>query len=157
MTLVALDTNLLVLLIVGRVAPKLLQEKRHPRLKSYSQLDFELLGEQIRNADQLLAIPNAWTEVSNILETGTYGKFKTELRIGMAALVKRSDEKFAFTKTVALQAEFTFLGVADCAWLCTLDKSIRFLTVDVVLHEAALRRGLNSVNFTHLRVSAGLI
>ena len=62
MTAIALDTNLLLLLVVGSAVGDVVGK----RLKSYTREDWVILQKYLEQSDQLIATPNVWTEVSNI-------------------------------------------------------------------------------------------
>ena len=65
-----LDTNLLVLLVVGSESRELIS--KHRRLEHYSAEDFDILCEFLENANQLYVTPNTLTETSNLV--GQHGE-----------------------------------------------------------------------------------
>ena len=65
-----LDTNLLVLLVVGSESRELIS--KHRRLEHYSVEDFDILAEFLENANQLYVTPNTLTETSNLV--GQHGE-----------------------------------------------------------------------------------
>ena len=60
-----LDTNLFVLLVVGSESRDLIS--KHRRLEHYSDEDYDILLEVLRDADQLFVTPNTLTETSNLV------------------------------------------------------------------------------------------
>ena len=65
-----LDTNLLVLLIVGSESRELIP--KHRRLEHFTVDDFDILAEFLENADRLYVTPNTLTETSNLV--GQHGE-----------------------------------------------------------------------------------
>lgn len=68
--ILAIDTNLLVVLIVGHVAPSYLG--KHRRVRNYTAADFDLLTQYIGDST-IISTPNAFTEVSNLTCKGFTG------------------------------------------------------------------------------------
>ena len=60
-----LDTNLLILVVVGRGAPELIA--RHKNLKTFSLEDYQNVRRHVARASRLLATPHILTETSNLL------------------------------------------------------------------------------------------
>ena len=65
-----IDTNLLVLLVVGNVNPDLIA--KHRRLDGYTVAGYEALRDLINLADRVFLTPNTLTETSNLL--GQHGE-----------------------------------------------------------------------------------
>ena len=149
----ALDSNLLLLLVVGRTERGLLT--RHKRLRSYSEADYELLQGFIAVSNVLVTTPSALTEVSNIADS----EFVSLLA---PAWPRRWGLIGAFVEVYwqsSKLGDFSFnrLGLADCSLLAVLDDRTRLLTVDSALYLAALGRGCHAVNFNHIRAARGLV
>ena len=60
-----LDSNLLILLVVGSESRDLIP--RHRRLQHYPSEDYDILLDILQDADQLFVTPNTLTEASNLL------------------------------------------------------------------------------------------
>ena len=146
---VAVDANLLLLLIVGSVAPEYIS--RHKRLKIYQEADYDLLSEIIARPDGLVATPCTSAEVSNIVGYGVADPFKARFVDAFKALIGQLDERYQLSRHVVLDPEFVRLGLSDCAWLCSLDDETELLTADLPLYLVAMSRGLKARNFTHMR------
>ena len=65
-----IDTNLLVLLVVGNVNPGLIA--KHRRLDGYTFGDYEALIDLVNLVDRVILTPNTLTEASNLL--GQHGE-----------------------------------------------------------------------------------
>lgn len=150
MRAIAIDAELLVLLIVGAASPSFIE--KHRRLKSYTVADFELLVSIVRRTDQVLVTPNALTEASNLLgyvaepvRTLVYTAFQ-EMVVGL-------EERYVQSNQATKREEFLRLGLADSAMLEAVKGGAILLTSDFDLYLAAIRNGLEAVNFNHERAS----
>ena len=92
MATVAVDTNLLLLLIVGSTRKDFIC--RHKRLKSYTERDFELIAQTLRNVDVIISTPNVMTEVSNLLVQGVLEPLRSELLSRFVSLSAAMDERY---------------------------------------------------------------
>jgi hypothetical protein len=68
---IALDANLLVLLVVGLAEPRYIP--LHKRLKAFTVDDFKLLTKMIAASAGMAVAPNALSEASNLLYKGGLG------------------------------------------------------------------------------------
>ncbi len=149
----AIDTNLLLLLIVGTVRRDFIA--KHKRLKGYSPDDFELLGRTIRNVDVMLTTPNTLTEVSNLLVQGVADPLRTELLRAFVALLPYMDERHNLCRLTVADPLFPRLGLTDATWLCLLEAGVPLLTDDNDLFSAAIGRGFVAFRLADLRRLAG--
>ncbi len=156
MTRVALDTNLLLLLIVGLVARDAIVG--HKKLGQYDSAAFDLLIVVIGTTDKILTTPNVLTEVSNQLDWGVFEPRRSALRQGFSDFVTSAAcEVYHPSAAVLSEPEFLRLGLADSAWFGCMDAETVLLTDDLQLFLAASSRGLAAFNFTSLRIEAGLL
>jgi hypothetical protein len=155
MKFIAIDTNLLLLLVIGRAARSLLG--RHKRLRAYSLQDFDLLVNMLDHAENILTTPNAMTEVSNLADQGVVGSFRTEIIGVIKLLIEDADERYKPSAAVLNDVDFARLGLTDCAWLGILTPEIAFITDDLDLYNVAKSRGLQAYNFNHLREERGVV
>lgn len=146
---VALDSNLAVLLVVGQVSKALVG--RHKRLRSFSPADFDRLLGFIREAGVLVTTPNALTEVSNLAHFGLHEPLRSEVMRSLAAVIASMRETYVASNHIVTFDEFLRLGLTDTAWLACLGPTDLLLTADLDLHLAARSRGLNTINFNHWR------
>jgi hypothetical protein len=149
MTSIAIDTNLLLLLIVGNVRRDLVGA--HRRLKSYRPSDYDLLCRLLDGAKKIIATPNTVTEVSNLLPYGVNEPLLADLMAEFRAYIRQIQEVYCKSALVVEEPEYAYLRLTDTAWLVAIDKDTSLLTADALLHEAALARGLSSTNFNHQR------
>jgi hypothetical protein len=156
MTAIIIDTNLLVLLVVGQTSPTYIA--KHKRLKAYSKEDYELLLDVLSGAATLAVTPHILTETSNLL-ANIDEPAKSRIRVRFREMIglETTDERRLQSKDVSRKPEFMWLGLADVSLLDACSSTETLLTADFDLHSAALARGKHSLNFTHLREAAGLL
>lgn len=147
----AVDTNLLVLLVGGLTDKRLLG--RHKRLRAYAIEDFTLLLEIIERAQQIVVTPHVLAEASNLFGQDDDAVSKA-LRGKLASLLGNQEERHVPAVEIVTNQHFLRLGVADCGLLSILDKNTVLLTADVALYLAAMQTQETALNFNHLRPSA---
>lgn len=148
---VALDSNFVVLFVIGSVSVDLIG--RHKRLRAFREQDFELLVERIAGVE-LVTTPNIMTESSNLVGQGLYGALKKQTMLALKSFCDQTSESYVRSRDAAIQPEYARLGMTDAAWLALLDGSTTLLTVDLDLYLAAAARGLAAENFNHVRDAA---
>ncbi len=149
MTTIGLDTNLLLLLIIGNAIDDVVGK----RLKSYTRDDWNALRTYVESADRLISTPNVWTEVSNICTFGVHGDWHRQIHESLVVAIRGSVEISHASCEVTADPVFLQLGLTDCVWLSVLndEDDVVLLTDDISLYNIALSRGFKAKNFTHLR------
>lgn len=146
---VFIDSNLLVLFIVGSVDRELIA--KHRRLREYTVEDYDFLVELLSPANQVFVTPNTLTETSNLLGQHAdpeRSRFFDTLRF----LIQESQEVIVSSSDASRNDAFGRLGLTDAALLETISAERQLLTVDLDLYLAALQRDARSAfNFNHLR------
>lgn len=145
----ALDTNLLLLLLVGQVAIDLLP--RHKRLKGYTERDFAVLSRIVSGASELATTPSALSEVSNLLDAGVVDPLRARLIAALAVMTKSMRERYAPSAELVDIPEFPRLGLTDVAWLELLRDGTVLLTADQGLYAAALKQRSSAYLFADIR------
>ena len=145
------DSMLLVLLVVGRTDPRIIE--RHRRLEPYSISDFEVLVGLIDDRGGTIWVtPNTLTEASNLL--GQHSSPERELLFeSFASLIYESQELLVESGPASSHPLFIELGLADAAVLDIVSAERPLLTADGRLYAAALAYDDESAaNFNHHRV-----
>ncbi len=138
-----LDTNLLVLLIVGSVDRG--QVERHRRTRRFTVGDYDRLVRILEGFEHILVTPNTLTEASNLLERRGGPRFLRKLR----HLIAVSREIVVISAEAAATPAFERLGLTDAALLQAISNRRPLLTVDFDLYAAALAKGPDhAVNLT---------
>ena len=142
-----LDTNLLVLLIVGVTDRELIA--KHRRLKTFDQNDYERLARFLNQIDQVLVTPNTLTEASNLL--AQHGEpERSRLFDVLRTLIEEHEEIVVASETASRNSEFRRLGLTDAALLEVISNSNPLITVDLDLYLAAISKESESAyNFRH--------
>lgn len=149
---VALDSNLLLLYIVGSAAPSYIA--KHKRLHpDYTEGDFHLLVQQLSSFSVLILTPNTVSETSNLIDhigNPARSHIYQVLRELLASL-PAFEERYVSSVSASNRLELAKLGITDCVLLTLCSEGIPLLTVDLQLYLAASRFSKNAVNFHHLR------
>lgn len=143
----ALDANLILLLIVGSADEAVIPE--HKRTRAYSIKDFRLLVEVISNYQEVAVVPNALSEVSNLLSFEA-DNLSRKIVENFSRFIANTREYYITSVDAATRKEFRWLGLSDSAILELARGEVHILTADVGLHIAALNAGYKSFNFTHM-------
>ena len=141
-----IDTNLLVLLVVGSVDRELVDT--HPRTQRFTPEDYDRLFGIIKRLDRVFVTPNTLTETSNLLKQPRDEQAIDRLRF----FIEESEEIVVASATAARNSAFTWLGLADTALLEVISEKRPLITVDLELYRAALAKGEEAaLNFTYLQ------
>jgi uncharacterized protein with PIN domain len=145
-----IDTNLLVLLVVGETDKALIS--KHRRTRAWRIHDYERLVRLINETDhQMLVTPNTLTEASNLL--AQHGEPERSRLFGaLQALIETTEEKSVESRAAARNSNFKRLGLADAALLEVVSASNPLVTADLALYLAASAKETGAAyNFTHYR------
>ncbi|MDQ1088488.1 MULTISPECIES: PIN domain-containing protein [unclassified Siphonobacter] len=137
--MILIDTNALVLLIVGLIDNNLIG--KHKRTSIYDEEDFQLLLQVIGDLNQLVVLPNIWTEVDNLLNNfgGTY-KYPYLERI--TEIISVTSEKYLDSVSGTKTHSFYELGLTD-SLILEYAKECKFLiTSDSKLSDYATASGI---------------
>ena len=147
-TVYVIDTQLLVLLVVGYTSRD--QIGRHKRSKEYSVEDFDSLIRLLGNKPRLLVTPHVLAETSNLLRQ-TAEPLCSNLLETLGELIQQLDERVVAARVATRREEFLGLGLTDAALLAVTEKPAKLLTADLKLSVAAKKAGLIVINFAHHR------
>ena len=144
-----IDTNLLVLLIVGSVGRDLIA--KHRRLRRFTEEDFDRLINLINRVDRVFVTPNTLTETSNLL-TQHKDPERSHFFDRLKFIIQESKEFVVASTEASRNNAFKRLGLTDAALLEVATAETPLLTVDLDLYLAASAKGQDTaVNFTHLQ------
>lgn len=137
--MILIDTNALIILIIGQIDTRLINS--HKRTSIYEEQDYYDLVDVIGSTDQLIVLPNVWTEVDNLLNNfGGNQKYQYIMKI--TETIKSSSERF-INSLVGVQSDSFFdLGLTD-SLLLDFAKQCEFLvTSDSSLSDYAIASGI---------------
>lgn len=143
-----LDTNLLVLLVVGFTDENLI--KRHKRTRIFTAEDFVLLKILIEQNPKIVTTPHVFAECSNLIrqiDSITAAALLNSLQI----LVEKIIKVYTPSSELTHQPHFLRLGLTDCGLLDIMQDQFLLLTTDLDLYLAASASGADVQNFNHLR------
>lgn len=145
-----IDTNLLVLLVVGETDRDMIS--KHRRTRAYRVQDYELLVRLINETDhQVFVTPNTLTEASNLLAQHEDPE-RSRIFGALQALIEKTEETVVESKVAARNSNFKRLGLTDAALLEVVSASNPLVTVDLKLYLAASEKEAGAAyNFTHYR------
>ena len=146
MARLVLDTNLLVLLIVGSAD---IGKVGGRRLQQFTKKHFRTLLEIAKRHEVHVSTPNILTEASNLLGAG-----QQELASGAAALlasyIAGLEEIYEPSRLLLNGKIYEKHGLADASFAALALKGERGLTVDGPLYGMMVGYGIPVENFTHL-------
>ena len=132
-----LDTNLLVLLVVGNEDRELIP--KHRRLEHYSADDYDILVQLVAGANQLFVTPNTLTETSNLL--AQHGEpERSRILNQLRVIIHESQEVVVAGAVASANRQFPRLGLTDAALLEAITPDTPLLTTDFRLYLAALEQ-----------------
>jgi hypothetical protein len=150
---VSIDSNLLLLLIVGSASRSYVT--RHKRLKAYTIEDFDTLAWVISCYDNIVLLPHTLTETSNLLRQ-IDDPMRSNIARSLHRLILTCPEQYLASRSATVRPEYTRLGLTDAA-LLELSRiepgrdQPTLLTVDLDLAIAAEINGYPVENFNHYR------
>lgn len=129
---VLVDTNLLVLLLVGLVNRRRVPEFK--RTQDFTIDDFDTLSRLMDWFGKLITTPHVLSQVSDL--AAVQGKELAKIRKRFGLLVDAMDEHYEPSRSLVADPLFARLGLADVAIGQVCSKGILVLTSDLDLHLA---------------------
>jgi len=145
---VILDTNLLLLLVVGETDRKMIG--RHKRLRAYQEEDFDWVQNAVKVSKGLVFCPNIVTETSNLVR---YAPTSDAALVAQAlkVILEQFPEHYVPSQQAATRTEYTRLGVTDAVLLALAETHATLVTDDLDLALAAAYAGADVINYNHIR------
>lgn len=145
----SLDTNVLLLYVVGMTDPELVE--RHKRLSSYSPDDYRTLGDLVSRFRTMHSTAHVWTEVNNLASMSDR-RATAGVRTTIRSLVRDWTEipvpgRDAVNRDVYLTLGFTDAGIDS---VCRKDGPV-VVTDDVRLFVTLAASERPAINFSFLR------
>ncbi len=145
------DTNLLLLYIVGANDPDRIS--RFKRTTKFTVDEFKLLERFLSLFERVVTTPNILTEVSNLLgqlpenlHPSFYGHF--------AKHIPRFEEHYSSSTSISITTHFDRFGLTDSGIAELVKGKHLVLTDDLSLFGYLQNRGIDAINFNHLRLFA---
>ena len=143
-----LDTNLLLVYLIGRYRVRLVGEFK--RTQKYSQIDFTIIRKTVRYFVRVVVTPHILAEVSNFSRQ-VQEQHQSGCARELARIVDEAKEEFVPATEICAVPDFASVGITDAG----IEKSAagRYLVVtdDFSLSNRLQRNAVDAVNFYHLR------
>ena len=134
-----IDTNSLVLLILGHIDTRLINSNK--RTSIFEEQDYYDLFNVIGDLNNLVVIPNVWTELDNLLNK-SIGKRKYDYVESFKQIVKKTTEEFLETRKGIECDSFNELGLTDSLLLEYATDCEIIITTDSCLSYHARANGV---------------
>jgi hypothetical protein len=147
---VLVDTNILLLLVVGSTDPS--KVGAMSRTKQYSVEDYRAASSIVEAFRWTVTTPHVLSQTSDLLRgSGAYGELAHALSQKLKAVFIVTQEHFVPARVLARPLEFHSVGLADASVLDAAHRGCTIFTDDLPLHNVILSRGGKSINFTEWR------
>lgn len=145
---VFVDTNLLVLLLVGSVNPnRILNFKR---TQNFTREDFRVLSKLVAwFGNPLVTTPHVLSQVSDLTDLG--GREGILGRQRFRSRVEVIEERYDEARRLVLHPLFERFGLGDASIAAVCERNIVVLTADVQLQIGLACMGLDAIDFNHVR------
>ena len=137
--MILIDTNSLVLLILGLIDTRLINSNK--RTSIFEEQDFYDLLNVIGDLNNLVVIPNVWTELDNLLNK-SIGKRKYDYVESLKQVIKKTTEKFLETRKGIECNSFYELGLTDSLLLDYSTECEMLITTDSKLSDYTNANGV---------------
>ncbi|MDB5479730.1 MAG: hypothetical protein JWO83_783 [Caulobacteraceae bacterium] len=143
-----LDTNLLLLFVVGETNPDYIA--KHKRLQVFDKRDHQIVRGLIADSAGLVFCPNVTSETSNLLRY-IHNPLKDFISDKFSDLLGRAEESYISSAEASRHQHYTKLGITDAVLLTLAKTGAVLFTDDLDLYLVATRDGLRAENYNHLR------
>jgi hypothetical protein len=148
---ILLDSNLLVLLFVGLADINKIKDFKRTRNQGFTEKEFSLLENIVKGFSKIVATPHILTEASNFIFELHGETLQSALRVITGAVQSFKERRTESKILIQTEAFFNF-GLADSAILDIPAKKYLVLSVDAALVIALQKKGVDAINFNHLRL-----
>ena len=144
-----IDSNLLVLLVLGEVDVRLVG--KHPLVRQFTPFGLATLWRFIESIPKVFLTPNTLTETSNLL--GKSKEFRSVLRAVIG--LDKGQETFVRSQVAANNRKFIDVGLTDAALLESASSTRPLITADFDLYGMATAKGDGvAYNFMHFQTGS---
>lgn len=140
---ILVDTNILLLFVVGSLSPDLI--KRISRTAHFSIQDFQIISKVIDFFDVRITTPHILTEVGNLIGN------RNDIRNALRSYIEIVEERFSESVKIVSDDAFSKFGLTDTAVLDLSKNSCIVLTNDGPLYGLLVSKGVDVVSLALLR------
>ena len=145
-----LDTNLLLLLLVGSFDPSKIRTQKITANQGFSETDFNQLLNFVCRFQKLVTTPHILTEVSNHADK-IKGVDKGKFLYQFLSLIEKMDERFEPSRLLAKTDAFVRFGLTDAAISQLANGNFVVLTEDFPLAGYLEKNGVKVIKFNVVR------
>jgi hypothetical protein len=145
---VLLDSNLLIVLVVGSYDEHLIRSFK--RTRTFTVDDYHLLCAFLARFEAIATTPSVLTEVSNLAQP-LNRRENHRLFKSFGALIARFRERYAASDVLSKTDLFARHGLTDASIGEIARGSFLALTDDLPLYSQLIAHGIDALNFNHLR------
>lgn len=143
-----IDTNLLLLLLIGSFDPTWIAKFKRTRV--FTIEDFRALDVLSRQFSRIVVTPNILTEASNLLGERSRS-LPPEFFASFPRFVQAMKERYVASAKATIEPCFAWLGLSDSALVHLGPKRHLVVTDDLDLYNELVRCKIDAINFNHLR------
>jgi hypothetical protein len=144
---VLLDTNTLLLYIVGSFARERIGARR---VEQFDDDDFVRLSDILGVARRHISVPGVLIEASNLLGSGEQQLFPNAVG-ALAAYCRIVSEVYEPSKSLIASPLYEKLGLTDTAIFRLAKRGVTVLTTDHELHGRLTAKGVEAINLLHFK------
>jgi hypothetical protein len=145
---VLVDTNLLVLFLVGTVTKERITNFK--RTGDFTIEDYELLARLIAWFGRLIATPHVLSQVSDF--TDMAGKELVASReLFRRLVIEQIEETYDGSRVLVADSCFDRFGLTDAAVATVCSRGVLAFTTDLALYLMLQERNIDALNFNHVR------
>ena len=145
---IIIDTNILLLYLVGRVNHERITKFK--RTRQFVPEDYDRLLELFNNFQKVIATPNILTEVNSLANQLGEPERSHCLNI-FTQLTALVCEEYLESSMITSHEPFSRFGLTDCGIMLLAKNKYLVLTDDLKLHLYLKAMGIDTVNFNNLR------
>jgi len=145
---VLVDTNLLVLFLVGTVNRQRITNFK--RTGDFSIEDYELLARLIAWFGKLIATPHVLTQVSDLTDLAG-NELVASRKLFKKLVIEQIEETYDGSRLLVADSCFDHFGLTDAAIATVCSRGVLVLTTDLRLHLMLQERNIDALNFNHIR------
>lgn len=145
-----IDTNVLLLLLVGSLDSKLIGNFKTTANQGFDEADFNLLRAFVGKFHKIVTTPHILTEVSNHADK-IKGDHHKKIFERFVCLIEQLDERIEPTKLLTKSDAFVGFGLTGTAISSLASKNLLVLTADFPLVGYLQKKNVDVINFNHLR------
>lgn len=146
--MILVDTNTLIIIVLGLINPKLVNT--HKKTSLFNEEDFYSVMDWIGDVNNLIILPNIFTEVDNLLNRFT-GKYRQKYIDVMATISCQIKEEYLPSVLGIKDYNFATLGLTDVLIIQLKDKYKTLITADSDLSDWANASGIDVLDLKELK------